>query len=209
MAIPLTNTWVAGNTYDATAINNVASAINALGAPVVNGNTSRQSQATASGTAYYIAGSALTTPTTPQVAMSTATRYRWTISMDKTAGTSTGAFAIIIYRGTNGSTADTADVTQTIGTATAAVDNMTVDVELAVTTTGATGAYYWSIIPQNKAVTGTGFGVATGTGAYFSGTVSSVAMNTASLKLGLGFKYTTGTATITIPLVRATAINIA
>ena len=36
----------------------------------------------------------------------------------------------------------------------------------------------------------------------------SVAMNTASLKFGLSFKATTGTPTITVPLVQASAINI-
>lgn len=207
MALPITSTWATGNSYDATAINNVALAINALGAPVVNGNTSTQSQVVVSGTSYYIAGSALTTPTTPQVAMSTTTRYRWRVAMAKTAA-GTGSFQVVIYRGTNGSTSDTADVSQSIGTQTAAVDSMTVDVELAVTTTGATGGYYWAINPVHSAVTATGFGVATGATGQFSGTKSSVAMNTSGLIFGLGFIATTGTPTITIPMVQATAINI-
>jgi autotransporter adhesin len=122
--------------------------------------------------------------------------------MDKTAA-GTGTFQFRIYRGTNGTTADTADVTQSFGTQTAAIDNMTVDVELVVTTTGATGAYYWSIIPTHTAARITGFGLDQAAATYFAGTVSSVALNTASLKFGLSFIATTGTPTITVPLVRA------
>jgi hypothetical protein len=164
------------------------------------GNTSTQSQVVVSGTSYYVTGSALTVPTNVAVG----TRFRWTVAMAKTAA-GTGAFAIEIRRGTAGTVADTADVSQSIGTQTAAVDNMMVDIEIVVTTTGATGAYYWSIIPTNKAITATGFGVATGPTGQFSGTVSSVALNTASLKFGLSFKATTGTPTITVPMVRSSA----
>lgn len=174
---------------------------------LTNGNTSRQSQLVVSGTSYYIAGSNLNLPATLKAGMVTGTRFRWRVAMDKTAA-GTGAFAIEIRRGTAGTTADTADVSQTIGTQTAVVDDMFLDVEMVVTTTGATGAYYWSIVPNQNAASATGFGVATGTGAYFSGTVSSVALNTASLIFGLSFKATTGTPTITIPLVQSEAINI-
>jgi hypothetical protein len=139
--------------------------------------------------------------------MAVGTTFKWTVAMDKTAA-GTGTFLIDIYRGTNGSTADTRDVAQSIGTQSAAVDNMIVDIQVTVTTTGATGAYFWSIVPNNKAITATGFGVATGTGAYFSGTVSSVAMNTAGLIFGLGFSSTTGTPTITVPFVHAQAFNL-
>jgi hypothetical protein len=165
---------------------------------LTSGNTSAQSQAVVSGTAYYVAGSTIAVPTN----LAVNSRFRWTVAMAKTAA-GTGSFEIIVYRGTNGTTADTADVAQSIGTQTAVVDNMTVDVELVVTTTGATGVYYWAIIPTNKAITATGFGVATGPTGQFSGTKSSVALNTASLKFGIGFRATTGTPTITVPMVRA------
>ena len=127
--------------------------------------------------------------------------------MTKTAA-GTGAFDIIIYRGTHGSTSDTADVTQSIGTQTAAVDNMLVTVQVTVTAIGSSGSYYWSIVPDNKAVTATGFGVATGTGAYLSGTVSSVNFTTASQIFGLGFESVTGTPTIVVPMVQAQSYNI-
>lgn len=172
-----------------------------------NNNIDRQSQVVVSGTAYYMTGSTITLPNPLKIPMAVGTKFVWSVALDKTAA-GTGAFEILIYRGVNGTTADTLDVAQTIGTQTAAVDNMVVGVEVVVTTTGATGAYYWTIIPQNKAITATGFGVPTGTGAFTSGTKSAVALNTASLKFGLGFRSTTGTPTITIPMVQAQAFNI-
>lgn len=165
---------------------------------LTSGNTSQQSQVVVSATAYYVTGSNVTVPTN----LAVGSRFRWTVAMAKTAA-GTGIFEIILYRGTNGTTADTADVAQTIGTQTAVVDNMTVDVEVVVTTTGASGAYYWTIIPTSKAASATGFGVPVGPTGQFSGTKSTVALNTASLKFGLGFRATTGTPTVTVPLVRA------
>lgn len=196
----LKSTWTNGETVNASDLNAIASSINYDDA----GNTALQSQVVVSGTNYYITNSAIAVPTTLVVG----TRFRWRLAMAKTAA-GTGAFQIKIYRGTNGSTADTADVNQSIGTQTAVVDSMLVDVEIVVTTTGASGAYYWTIIPVTEAVTATGFGVVTGPSGQFSGTVSAVALNTANLKFGLAFTANTGTPTITIPLVRAEAQNIA
>ena len=171
-----------------------------------NGNTSRQSQLVVSGTSYYITNSNLNFPATLKGGLAIGSRFIWRIAMDKTAS-GTGTFQFKIYRGINGSIADTADITQSIGTQSAAVDNMIVDIEVTVLTTGALGSYYWSIIPVNKAITITGFGVATGTGAFFSGTVSAVALNTASLIFGIGFVANSGTPTITIPMVKARVEN--
>lgn len=168
--------------------------------------SSAQSQATVAGTYYYITNSALTMPASAIAGMKVGTRFVWDIAMTKTAA-GTGTFIIAIYRGTNGTTSDTRDVSQSIGTQIAVVDNMHLRIQITIVTTGATGSYFWTIIPDNKAVTATGFGVATGTGAYFSGTVSSVALNTASLKFGIGFESTTGTPTIVIPMVSAQAFN--
>jgi hypothetical protein len=61
---------------------------------------------------------------------------------------------------------------------------------------------------MHAAATATGFGLATGTTGLFSGTVASVALNTAALKFGLGFKATTGTPTIRIVQVQAETFNI-
>lgn len=173
-----------------------------------NGSQASQSQVVVSGTAYYITRSNLLLPASSKTGggMVVGTRFVWRVAFTKTAA-GTGTFQLRIYRGTNGSTADTADVTQTLGTQTAAVDNMVVDVMVTVTATGATGSYYWTMVPMNKAASATGFGITTGTGAFFSGTVSSVALNTASLQFGLGFISNTGTPTIAIPLVHGRVFN--
>lgn len=171
-----------------------------------NDNTTEQSQVVVSATDYYITNSnlALTNPLITGLVVGSA--ITWRISMSKTAA-GTGAFAISIYRGTNGTTADTQDVLQTIGTQTAAVDSMVVDITLRVASTGASGSYFWTITPMNKAITATGFGVATGTTGLFSGTVSAVAMNTAGLNFGIGFRATTGTPTIRIVSVQVRSYN--
>jgi hypothetical protein len=109
----------------------------------------------------------------------------------------TAAFNVRIYRGTNGTTADTADVTQSIGTATAVVDIAQVIVQLKVTATGGTGSYTWGIAVNHKAATATGFGTTDAT-PFFEGTVASVAMNTASLKFGIGLMSTTGTTALVL-----------
>lgn len=172
-----------------------------------NANSAAQSQVVVAGTAYYITKSNLTLPATLKAGMVVGSTYTWRIAMMKTAA-GTGAFNIKIYRGTTGTISDVADVTQTIGTQTAVVDNMVFDVQITITATGASGSYFWSIVPVNKAVTATGFGVPTGTSAYRSGTVSAVALNTTSLIFGIGFSCTTGTPTITIPFVQANVNNL-
>jgi hypothetical protein len=195
----LKNTWVNSETVNASDLNAIASSINAES----GGNTAQQSQVVVSATNYYITSSAIAVPSTVIVG----TRFRWRVAMAKTAA-GTGTFQIKIYRGTNGTTADTADVNQSFGTQTAAIDNMIFDVEIVVTTTGATGAYYWTIVPTHTAARITGFGLDQAAASFFSGTVSSVALNTANLKFGLAFTATTGTPTITVPLVQAQSLNI-
>jgi hypothetical protein len=156
------------------------------------------SQSMSAGTYYYIPNSALTMPAVSKTGggMSTNTTMRWNFMMNKTAA-GTGAFNIRILRGTNGSIADTADVTQSIGTATAAVDIAEVIITLKVTATGATGSYTWGISVYHKAATATGFGTTDAT-PFFAGTVSSVAMNTASLKFGIALMGTTGTTALVV-----------
>jgi len=124
--------------------------------------------------------------------------------MSKT-GFGTGAFAFKIFRGTLGTTSDAQDLTVNLGTQTASADSMVVDVTIVVTTST---AYYYSIIPVNKLIGGTGFGVPAGPTGYQSGTITGVPLDTASLKFGLGFSATTGTPTITIPMVQANAFNL-
>jgi len=177
---------------------------------ILNANSSIQSQAVASGTAYYITSSVLALPATLLQGMVVGTIFRWRIVLVKTAA-GTGTFQIVLYRGINGTTGDTADVSQSVGTQSAVADTMIVDIQTVVLTTGATGSYFWEmVINTHAAAASAGFGpaVAPGVPVVYTGTVSSVAMNTASLKFGLGFIATTGTPTITIPMVQAQAFNI-
>jgi hypothetical protein len=164
---------------------------------ISNGSTALQSQTVVSGTAYYITNSALTMPASSKTngGMSTSTRMNWHVFLGKDAA-GTGSFQIVIYRGVNGTTSDTADVSQSIGTQTAVIDTAWVDVTLTVTTTGSSGAYFWTISALHATSTGTGFGVVSTAVQYWTGTKSTVAMNTASLKFGLGFISTTGTPAI-------------
>jgi len=174
-------------------------------AGINNFNHAAQSQVVVSGTAYYVTNSGLTMPASALTGMAAnKTTFVWNVTFLKTAA-GTGTFQVVIYRGTNGTTADTADVTQTIGTQTAAIDTVNVQVQLTVTTTGASGAYYWGMNAVNRAGTAAGFTIPVT--ATWNGTVSSVAMNTASLIFGLGFISTTGTPTITVPQVQAFAYN--
>lgn len=178
-----------------------------LGNGITNANVAEQSQLVVSATNYYITNSRIALPDPLKTGLVVGSRISWTVYMSKT-NAGTGIFQLSIYRGTNGTVADTQDVLQTIGTQTAVVDTMCVDVTLVVTATGATGSYFWSICPTHAASTATGFGLATGTTGLFSGTVSGVNLTTSTLGFGLGFKATTGTPTIRVVQVQAQAINV-
>jgi hypothetical protein len=151
----------------------------------------------------YITSSKLTMPAAYKTGIATGTTLRWTIKMSKTAA-GTGSFIVGIYMGTNGTTADTKEVSQSIGTATAALDDL--DLEVLVNFTSTT-AFYWSISCLHSAASATGFGVATGS-ASFSGTVSGLTTTTGSLIFGIAYSNTTGTAVITVPLVDAQAFTV-
>ena len=168
-------------------------------------NAAAQSQLTVAGSAYYITNSALSLPNPMKTGLVIGSTFFWRIGMTKTAAGTVG-FNIMIYRGAAGSTADTADVDQSIGVQTAAIDNMMVDVMIRVVSTGANGTYYWCISATNKAATALGFGVATGSG-MVSGTTGAKDLTIAGMKFGIGFKSNTGTPTIVIPFVVGQAYN--
>lgn len=173
---------------------------------LTNANSAQQSQTVVSGTAYYLTSSNLTLPATLVNGIKAGTTLYWHATLTKTAA-GTGTFQIVLYAGTHGTTSDTAEVSQSIGTQTAAVDTMNVDVQITFVTVGSSGSFYWSITPIHQAATATGFGVSVSTGA-FTGTVSSFNTTTASLIFGLGFISTTGTPTITVPCVISRATNL-
>lgn len=176
---------------------------------VVNYNTTAQSQTVVSDTTYYIAGSFLPAPNPAINGPVVGTTYTWRVHMTKTA-VGTGIFQIFIYMGTAGTTGDTAEVSQTIGTQTGAVDQMDMDVSVTWTAVGSsTASFYWSICPRQFASSATGFGITwPATASFFSGTVSSLNSTTAGLGLGLAFSATGGTPTIVIPYVESQAINL-
>ena len=136
--------------------------------------------------------------------------------MTKTAA-GTGAFTVYIYRGVNGTTGDAQDVAQAIGTQTAAIDSMMLNVQLVVTTVGGSGAYSWGMIPDNRATgSGTvntvgGFGCPAATApAFFSGTFStSVNLNTVGTGFGIAVASAVGTPVLTFQTVASYALNVA
>ena len=175
-----------------------------------NHNSAQQSQLVVAGTSYYITNSKITLPAALKTGIVVGTTLRWSVCLSKSAA-GTAAFNIIVFMGTNGTSADTAQVTQSINgsTSTAIIDTMWVDVTLTFTAVGAgTGAFYWSIVPFQRAATATGFGVSSAVSSVFTGTVSSLTTTTGSLIFGLGFSNTTGVPTITVPIVDAQAFNL-
>jgi hypothetical protein len=172
---------------------------------IANFNQAAQSQVVVSATEYYITHSDLDMPAAYTTAIAAGTTMHWRIALTKTAA-GTGTFQILLKKGTNGSTADTSIVTQTIGTQTAAADNMEADISL--TWTSATAAY-WTIIPHQAASTGTGFGlVYPAAAAQFSGTISGQTTTTVSDKYGLSVIFTTGTPTFVVNMVQAQAFGV-
>ena len=133
------------------------------------------------GTYYYIAPSALTMPAAYKTGIGAGTVMRWYIRMSKSVA-GTAAFNIRLYYGTNGSISDTTLATQSIGTATAALDDM--DLLITLTFTSASAAY-WSITAAHSAASGVGFGCAIGSQG-FSGTLSGLTTSTGSLIFGVG-----------------------
>jgi len=209
-AIPIGNVGSAGLSGTAPVAISAAGAISCTtctnnNSAIVNFNRAAQSQVVVSATEYYITRSDLDMPAAYTTAIGAGTTMRWRISLTKTAA-GTGTFQVLLKKGTNGSTADTSIVTQTIGTQTAAADNMEMDVQL--TWTSATAAY-WTIIPRQSAATATGFGlVYPAAAAQFSGTIAGQTTTTASDKYGLSLIFTTGTPTFVVNEVQAQAFGV-
>jgi hypothetical protein len=174
---------------------------------IVNFNSALQSQALVAATNYYLTSSNLTLPATLVNGITTSTVLTWHTVLTKTAG-GTGAFSFIIYAGTHGSTSDTAEVTQALPASTAVIDTMTVDVQVAFTTVGSSGVFFWSIAPSHTAASAAGFGVTSGT--VYTGTVSSFNTTTASLIFGLGITEASGGTlpTVTVPTMQARSYNL-
>jgi hypothetical protein len=174
---------------------------------IINFNSALQSQVTVASTPYYIAGSNLNMPATLYNGYKVGTAFRWHVSIEKNAA-GTGDAYILIYAGTNGTTADTVEANQEIAvTMSAAADTGTVDVFVKITSiAGTTATAYYAIVPDHHlASTGWEFT----TGGTFTGTFT-FSTSTPSMIFGLGFEITAGGTmpTVTIPLVEAHAYNL-
>jgi len=180
---------------------------------ITNFNTAVQSQACVANTKYYVTSSNLALPSNPLSGTygltANKSTFIWDIAMNKDQPSTGGTFSIILFRGTNGNATDTADVTQPLGTLTNVADNMTLEVQITVTSTASgSSSYFYSVVTTHLAASGTGFGLTTGgTGAsHFSGTVGSLTF-AAGTTFGIGF-VSTGTPTVGIPQVQSSTFNI-
>ena len=160
---------------------------------LVHFNTSAATPGGNSGTYYYIPNSDVDLPATYVNGVGNNTAFLWHFVMGKTAA-GTAAFNIRLLYGTAGTTGDTTIATQSVGTATAVADQLTCDATLAFTS--ATAAF-WSLSCAHIAATGVGFGLLTTAVNVWTGTVSGLTTSTPSLKFGLAYMNTTGTAVIT------------
>jgi hypothetical protein len=158
-----------------------------------NANTSQATPGGAAGTYYYIPGSNINGPATYLTTIASGTVFRWHFVMGKTAA-GTGAFNIRFLYGTNGTVSDTTIATQSVGTATAVIDELSCDATLAFTSAT---AGFWSLACDHIAATATGFGLLTTAVNAKTGTFSGLTTTTGSLKFGLAYSNTTGTAVIT------------
>jgi hypothetical protein len=174
-----------------------------------NNNSAVQSQATVAATSYYVTSSNINLPATLINGIKVGTTFRWRVCFTKNAN-GTGTFSVIIFMGTNGTTSDTAEVTQSLGTMTAVADNVFIDILVTFTAVGAsTASFFWTMCPiHTPSTNNTGF--YTAVAPTFTGTVSSLNSTTASLKFGLGFQCSSGGTlpTITVPFVFAEAFNL-
>ena len=169
-----------------------------------NFNTAAQSTGQlVAATPVYITNSNVNLPATPVNGIVVGSAIRWHIVMTKNPN-GTGATSVLLYMGTNGSTADTPEVTQAFGAATASVDTLILDITIVFTSAT---AFYWSICPQHSAATATGFGVVNGT--QYSGTVTGLTVP-ASAIFGVGIEAAAGGTmpTYTIQQVQARAYNL-
>jgi hypothetical protein len=172
---------------------------------IVTNNAAVQSQVVVSTTEYYVTSSGLKMPATYRTPIAAGATFLWHVTMTKTAA-GTGTFQILLKHGTNGTTADTTDATITIGTQTAVADVL--DYTLMITFTSTT-AYMYTLVPRQQAATITGFGLSyPAVASVFNGTVTGLTTTTASTFWGMSFKATTGTPTITVPLVFGQAFNV-
>ncbi|MFZ0963215.1 MAG: hypothetical protein WAO35_20330 [Terriglobia bacterium] len=166
---------------------------------ISNFSSSAYSAAQSASTPVYLPASSLPVPNPAIQGIAVGSVFQWHTCFTKNAN-GTGAMSFIIYMGTNGSTSDTAEVTQALPASTAVIDTMCVDVLVNWTAVGSSsGAFYWSIAGTHTAASAAGFGLTSGT--LYSGTKSSLNSTTAGLIMGLGMEFASGGTLPTVGIV--------
>ncbi len=155
-------------------------------------------------TPVYITKSDIDLPSSLVTGVVAGTVLKYRFNVGKNAD-GTGACSILLYYGTNGSTSDSAYATLTLPASTAAVDTMTVDIQ--VTFSSATACNVVMGV-THSAATAAGFGVTSGAPAYYA-TPSGMSIPT-SCKFGVGIQAASGGTmpTYIIGFVQAEAFNL-
>jgi hypothetical protein len=168
---------------------------------------SQQSQVTVAATKYYITGSGIATPTT-YVGYQVGTTWVWRVSGIVKNANGTGLTTFYVFDGTNGTTADTAGITQAWGAAgTAVADVAELDVVCKVTSiSSGTATVNCGLSPEHHLAT-TGWAT-TAVGGYNASFTFNTA--TSGLIFGLGWSIASGGTmpTVTIASVNAQAYNL-
>ncbi len=164
---------------------------------VFNTNTALQSFPVAV-TATYLTNSNLNA--LPGSVLAVGASFRWRVALVKTA-MGTGTSSLVIFGGTNGTTADTALATGILtGAGTTLADTLLVDIAMTILTAGATGTLFWSMVPVHTGAAAVGFGTPV---PPLTGTTAAFNLTTANLKFGLGFLSSATGPTITVPMMQA------
>ena len=190
------NLFFAGPTSGSAAVPAFRGLVNA---DLPNGlfNTNTAAQTAAWSTPRYITNSNINIPANSVNGIVIGTTLTWDVSAVFTAGTGNNTPSWIIYAGTNGTTADTAEVTQAWGfIGNGSAGGTKAKIIITFTAVGANGAFFWSM-------SGSGvFGVEN-----YSGTVSGFDTTVSGLIFGVGYKQSSSRST-TVAQVFAQALNL-
>ncbi len=205
-AVPTWNQSTTGNAATANALASGYAITNAQnGRGLFNFSTVTQNTGQlVAATPVYITKSDIDLPSSLVTGVVAGTVLKYRFNVGKNAD-GTGACSILLYYGTNGSTTDSAYATLTLPASTAAVDTMTVDIQ--VTFSSATACNVVMGV-THSAATAAGFGVTSGAPAYYA-TPSGMSIPT-SCKFGVGIQAASGGTmpTYIIGFVQAEAFNL-
>ena len=165
-------------------------------------NASTADQTIAAATTTYLTGSNISIPSS---GLQAGTQFIWRISLDKTDTAATAADTFIVKYGTNGTTADTSEISFTGPTQTAVADKGTITIIVTVrSVNSSTGTWYGNIqLVHNLSATGLA-----NTASYVSNAVSASFNDTVASSI-VGITITTAaSATLTIHQVQTQSVNL-